>query len=182
MYMPMNSVMFRNDNYSEVLGVFLPLVMYSLVNLPTRHMNMFSNSNELEVTDVLRRLGMRKSVELAVEYILLGIYGLALMPIVTYSSVTFLLRTTDFWFFFWNLFAYGINVILLNHLIKFAIDDHHLHEVVDITVEVTSILAAIVSHVLTKIYPLYIYISSFLLPLPGISNCILLGTIAFNKD
>ena len=66
---------------------------------------------------------MRKSVDLYVEDIAI-VCALPLLIFTCLIAIFQVTKTTSFWFMFWNVVIYACNVSIMNHLIKFAIDDH----------------------------------------------------------
>ena len=182
MYMPMNSPYFYNDNFSEVMGALLGLTIYIASNLASRFIEYTGDFDEKRIQQKLQRLGMRKSVELWLETLLTFGFQLVLIPLLCWMGTSYVIKTTDFWFFAVNMGIYASNVTILSHMLKFLIDGHVLAESVEITVEILQILLILFSYVLVKINPTFVLISVFLLPLPHINWVITLAEIAKNKS
>ena len=83
---------------------------------------------------------------------------------------------------FVNILIFALRVILQQHLIRFTIDNHVTAEVVEILFEVTQISVTFFAYIEPTIEPTFINWSSFLLPLPFLTNVINLAVIAFNKN
>ena len=181
MYMPMNSKPFYNDNYAEVIGTIMPLIIYAVANLASRTITLTSDINEDRIQQLLQRLGMRKSVELGLEYLLSFFFSAFFLPLVTLIGCRLILTTTDFWFLFVNILIYSLNVTMMSHAIKFLIRSHVYAEIVELLAEGIQIMITIYGLLMTTIEPWYVYYSSTLLPLPAITWVIRLGQIAFNR-
>ena len=92
------------------------------------------------------------------------------------------MKTTSYWFIFWNLIIYASNVNSLNHLIKFAVDSHFWAEFFEIAFELLGISIVIQSYLIPTIEPWFVNTTALLLPLPAINSIVQLGIIASNKD
>ena len=112
MYMPMNSGTFQNDGFSEVLGVLLPYTIYAFISLTGRIFEEFSTSEERKLQQILRLAGMRKTVDLYLEYLFLFVLLVTALPVLTWVGVTQIMFTTSFGFLFVNIIVYALNVIL----------------------------------------------------------------------
>ena len=111
---------------------------------------------------------MRKSVELILEFLISLVVVVPFLPLVTLVAVNNVCTTTSFGFMFMALLVYYIRQILQTNILKFFIDSHVIEEVVELTIEAVSILVTFYGYTITKIYPVFVYTSSFLLPLPGL--------------
>ena len=123
---------------------------------------------------------MRKTVDIYIE----NIVTLCCVPfgiVFCWIAQTYVLKTTSFGFIFWNIFIYAANTHSLNHLVRFAIDNHFWAEVVEVGLEFLGISVVIQSYLLTVINPYFVYVTSFLLPLPAINWIVKLGIIASNR-
>ena len=67
MYMPMNSGVFHNDEYSEVLALLIPILVYSIINVPVSLIKAAGGTNSDEIRGLLQRIGVRKSSEMLLE-------------------------------------------------------------------------------------------------------------------
>lgn len=144
------------------------MCIFVMINLAERLKTHTSDSNEDKVQRLLQRLGMRKTVDIYFE----NIVSLCCVPFVVvlcYIAQTYVLKTTSFWFIFCNMFIYALNTFSLNHLVRFAIDNHFWHHKVEEGLEILGICVVIQSYLLPVINPNFVYVTSFLLPLPAIN-------------
>lgn len=156
------------------------MCIYVMINFSERLKTHTSDSNEDKVQRLLQRLGMRKTVDIYFENIVtLFCYPFAI--ILCHIAQYYVLKTTSFWFIFWNVFIYAANTFSLNHLVRFAIDNHFWAEFVEQGLELLGISVVIQSYLLPVINPNFVYVSSFLLPLPAINWIVKLGIIASNR-
>ena len=178
----MNSGTFQNDGFSEVLGVLLPYTIYAFISLTGRIFEEFSTSEERKLQQILRLAGMRKTVDLYLEYLFLFVLLVTALPVLTWVGVTQIMFTTSFGFLFVNIIVYALNVILQTHLIRFTITNHAWAEAVEIFFEVAAIIVTVQGYFMATIEPAFVYTVSFVLPLSAITWCIKLGIIASNKN
>ena len=106
LYMPMNSVEFENDGFAEVVGALIPMSLAILIGFPDRLKLLTSGSDEDKVQRLLQRLGMRKSVEVYIDYVV-WLCMMPLMIFVCFLASTSVMKTTSFWFIFWNMIIYS---------------------------------------------------------------------------
>ncbi len=124
---------------------------------------------------------MRKSVDLMLEYLLLFTYLPLALPLLSWLVVAQLLCTTTWSFLFVNVLIFALRSVLQSHLIRFTIDNHILAEVAEIVFEVIQISATFGGYIRPTIDPVWINWTSFLLPLPALTNMITIAVIAYNK-
>ena len=108
------------------------------------------------------------------------IFVIPILPVVSYIAHVYVLKTTAVSFIFMNLYFYKTNVVITSSLINFMIVDHFWAEVAEIAVEILSILVSVFGFFIPVINPTFVYVSSFLLPLPAITWFVKLGIIASN--
>lgn len=96
---------------------------------------------------MVQRAGVRKSVDLGLEYFLLLLILPFAIPLLSWLVVSNLLLTTSFSFMFVSILIFALRVILQQHLIKFTIDNHVIAEVVEIIFEVIQISATFFSYI-----------------------------------
>jgi len=85
---------------------------------------------------MLRRAGMRKSVDASLELLISTLLVPTLLPLVTTIIYTWLLPTTSWSFIFVQLIIFTIRVIAQSWLVRFTIDNHVAAEVVEIALEI----------------------------------------------
>lgn len=124
---------------------------------------------------------MRKSVDLMLEYLLLFTYLPWALPLLSWFIVWTLLATTSWAFLFVNVVIFALRSVLQSHLIRFTIDNHIVAEVVEIAFEVIQISVTFLSYIRPTIDPEFINSSTFLLPLPALTNMMTIAVIAYNK-
>ena len=112
MYMPMNTGPFYNDGYSEVVGALASFTIYAFVLLPGRVVSELSDSRESRIQQMLQRAGVRKSVDLGLECILLLMILPIALPLLSWLIVDNLLKTTNFWFLFFNIMLFAQRVVV----------------------------------------------------------------------
>ena len=144
MYMPMDSLAsFHNDGFSEVIGALVPITIYAFVELSSRIIKLSGGTNEWEINLWLQRIGMRKSAELGLEYILsIPILAISL-PIIVWTAQSYLVPNISFGFLLVNFIIYAVSSITQSHLIKFTIENHFWAELVEITLELVAVLITI---------------------------------------
>lgn len=125
---------------------------------------------------------MRKSVEIGLEMVFLLILGTTLLPILGYVIKLKLLQTTSIGFWFLNIFIFATRVVLFQNLVRFAIDNHALAEVVEVIIELVQIILTFYSYYEVVINPIYVLTASFCLPMLHLLWIVKLGVIAFNKN
>jgi len=84
MYMPMDSNVFRNDVYAEVCAVIGAFALYTIIQLGSRVVEGIADPEEQRITEKLRRAGLRKSAEIGLEFVFLGIIGPITLPVLCY--------------------------------------------------------------------------------------------------
>ena len=124
---------------------------------------------------------MRKIVEIAYESII-AYMTLPFLFLICWLTQIHLLKTTSYWFIFWNIIIYYINTSALSGMIRFAIDNHVWAEIIEVVFEALGILVVVQSYINPVIDKTFVDITSLLLPMPAFNWIIILGTIASNKD
>lgn len=134
-YMPFDSKPFKNDNFAETLGALIPVAIYTFIGLARRIIAVTAGDNEIKVQSLLERIGMRKSVTITLEVMLMFLMA-PLILLVCWIAQVQLLTTTSFCFIFVNVLLYALNTISQHMFIRFAIESHALTEVVEIVLEI----------------------------------------------
>ena len=98
MYMPMNSNVFRNDLYAEVCYAVLGFTMLALSKIATRFTSTMEDPNENSIKEMLRRLGMRKTVEFSYDTIMTIIFCVPLVFLLVWLATSTIFMTTSYGF------------------------------------------------------------------------------------
>ena len=142
--MPMDSLeSFTNDGYSEVVGALIPVTLYAIVDLAGRLISLTAGTNENEINLWLHRIGMRKSAELGLEYTISLMTLPILLPLMVWTTHTYVLSNVSFGFLLVNMVIYALSAIAQSHLIRFTIDDHEHAEIVEIVLEALGIIITV---------------------------------------
>ena len=131
---------------------------------------------------MLQRAGMRKTVDLGIEWYLLLSYIPTVLPILTTIAYLAITPYVSFWFTYWNIFFFSANIILTSHVIRFTIDDHFWAEIVELIFEALNIIITVQNYFIVIIEPTIVYWTSFLLPFSALTWSTKLGIIASNKE
>ena len=113
MYMPMGSKKFYNDLFAEVLTALFPIVIYVCVSLVYRILDVTGEKDDDRVKRLLRIFGVRKSVELMLEYVLQLLIQPWMILILTAIGTNYIMQTMSFMFLFVNIIVYMLNVTAL---------------------------------------------------------------------
>ena len=134
---------FHNDNFSEIIGTLVPITIYAFVELSSRIIKLSGGTNEWECNLWLQRVGMRKSAELGLEYIL-AIPLLAIsLPLIVWTTQKYVVPNISFGFLLVNFIIYAVSSITQSHLIKFTIENHVFAEIVEIFLELLAVMVTI---------------------------------------
>ena len=182
MYMPMDTGIFYNDFFWEVIGAMLPIVYLSIVKLSLSTISTIGDVNhESIIQSTLKRAGMRKSVELYVHGILTLVICLVLFPPVIYMSVEFVIyNSISYGYFFLIITIFVLNSIAQYHMVMFALPEKWSGKVNKV-LDLVAIVFMIQSIVLRKTVRWYVYLTS-ILPLDFVSWYVRFGMRAYNRN
>ena len=70
----------------------------------------------------------------------------------------------------------------MSAILRFFVDSHKWAEVAELSLEFSGIFVTVLGYYFTTIPPMFVYLSSFFLPIPALTWCFRLGIIAYNRN
>ena len=105
-----------------------------------------------------------------------------LLPLVAWMTQQEFLQTTSFSFILVNMILFSLNQTFESIGVRFAFDSHTKAEIAELSLEFVGIFITVLSYYFVTIPPLFVYITSFVFPIPAITWCLRLGIIAYNRN
>lgn len=125
MYMPLDTGIFTNDAYTIVVMSLLPIIFLAISRLPEVTLEKTGHIEfEKEIQSILQRLGMRKSAEMAVSFILLCIYIVFTCPLLVWVVTgPIMAHSVSYGYFFIVVLIFFANNLTMKHALRFLLPE-----------------------------------------------------------